>query len=249
MSDKPIIFSAPMVRALLEGRKIQTRRVLKPQPPADAHMVRAYTDNAPRPALRNTIGWFVPEAGDLWPCDDGDRIPLPYAPGDRLWVRESFSGLHRLEGYPPSQWLAAQIDTYDGLEIEEAAPIWYWANGGPTHGDWTRPRSSIHMPRWASRLTLLVTDVRVQRLQEISDSDCRAEGLPMKEVAGVTCWSESQNGPWTPSEALAFSHLWNSLHGPDAWHANPWVCALSFTVHRCNIDQMEARDDRHHHAP
>ena len=223
MSDKPIIFSAPMVRALLDGRKSMTRRVLKP-------------------ARGLTIGDLYRAGerdGNMIRCSRHQVRDPAYAPGDRLWVRESFSGLHRLEGYPPSQWLAAQIDTYDGLEIEEAAPIWYWADGGPTHGDWTRPRPSIHMPRWASRLTLIVTDVRVQRLQEISDSDCRAEGLPMKEVAGVTCWSESQNGPWTPSEAVAFSNLWNSLHGPNAWDANPWVCALSFTVHRCNIDQME----------
>lgn len=82
------------------------------------------------------------------------------------------------------------------------------------------------MPRWASRLTLIVTDVRVQRLQDISRGDAMGEGCPFQNMADGDDPRE-----W-------FRALWNSLHGPDAWDANPWVCALTFTVHRCNIDQM-----------
>ena len=215
MTDKPMIFSAEMVRALLDGRKSMTRRILKPQPPADAHMVRAYTDNAPRPALRNTIGWFVPEAGDLWPCNDEDRIPLPYASGDRLWVREG--------------WASESVDAEEGFYGPDYRAT---ANGQPTDGRW---RSPIHMPRWASRLTLVVTDVRLERVQETSNDDARAEGAP----AWWRGLPEDQREPTTTAIGM-FRDLWSALHGPDAWKRNDWVATITFTVHRCNIDQMEA---------
>lgn len=186
MTDRPIIFSAPMVRALLDGRKTQTRRVLKPLP-------------------RRTI-FFDPKTAVL----DQFQEP-PYAPGDRLWVREAFS--------------------YELLDVDRNGfmPPWYWADGNPESGDFTRPKPSIHMPRWASRLTLLVTDVRVQRLQEITAEDVTAEGIPFEADALAPYeWSVAR-----------FADLWNTIHGPDAWDANPWCAAISFTVHRCNIDKME----------
>ena len=96
----------------------------------------------------------------------------------------------------------------------------------------TRWRPSIHMPRWASRLTLTVTDVRVQRLQEISEEDARAEGAYPCEGG----WSYGGSPLAGTTARGAFYCLWNSLHGPDAWSANPWVCALTFTVDRRNID-------------
>ena len=216
MTDKPMIFSAPMVKALLDGRKTQTRRILKPQPPADAHMVRAYTENAPRAALRNTVGWFVPEAGDLWPCNDGDRIPLPYTLGDRLWVRETWG--MGLSDHGDCPRYKATMDYQCGDKIK------------PPHEGPFKWRSPIHMPRWASRLTLLVTDVRVQRLQEISVVDVFAEGAVPADLP---------HGSHIGRERDFFRDLWNSLHGPDAWEANPWVCALTFTVHRANIDKLE----------
>ena len=230
MSDKPIIFSAPMVRALLEERKTQTRRVLKEQNSiADAVIIGG------------RYQWKSWKTG----CILGD-VALPYAHGDRLYVREAWRAMDGQDGFSGSQ-IAAQC--LEAGYKRAWSPIQYEVDGvrdnwiADPYGFGTEPgryRHARFMPRWASRLTLTVKDVRVHRLQEISDSDCRAEGLPMKEVAGVTCWSESQDGPWTPSEAVAFSHLWNSLHGPDAWGANPWVCAISFTVHRGNIDQMVA---------
>lgn len=189
MADRPIIFSAPMVRALLDGRKTQTRRVLKPLP-------------------RRTI-FFDPKTAVL----DQFQEP-PYAPGDRLWVREAFS--------------------YELLDVDRNGfmPPWYWADGNPESGDFTRPKPSIHMPRWASRLTLLVTDVRVQRLQEISSADAIAEGCPpYANSATIDCD--------TPNPRDDFKRLWNGIHGPDAWDRNPWVAAISFKAHRCNIDTME----------
>lgn len=203
MTDRPIIFSAPMVRALLDGRKTQTRRVLGNSGPGRG---RSNIFSA-------QIGW-----SDSYVLDPGNagwrERDTPYAPGDRLWVREAFS--------------------YESLDVDRNGfmPPWYWADGNPESGDFTRPKPSIHMPRWASRLTLLVTDVRVQRLQEISSADAIAEGCPpYANSATIDCDTSNPRDD--------FKRLWNSIHGPDAWDANPWVAAISFTVHRCNIDTME----------
>ena len=207
MADRPIIFSAPMVRALLDGRKTQTRRVLGNSGPGRG---RSNIFSA-------QIGW-----SDSYVLDPGNanwrERDTPYAPGDRLWVREAFS--------------------YELLDVDRNGfmPPWYWADGNPESGDFTRPKPSIHMPRWASRLTLLVTDVRVQRLQEISDDDARAEGVLPDGFEG---YRGHEGTIGYPTAIWAFRHIWHTIHGPDAWDANPWVAAISFTVHRCNIDKME----------
>jgi len=203
MTDRPIIFSAPMVQALLAGRKSMTRRVLKPQPP----------EWVTRMTHEGRCGWIG--SGD----GHGTLMHVPYAVGDRLWCREAFS--------------------YDRLDVDRCGilPPWYWADGNPESGDWSRPKPSIHMPRWASRLTLIVTDVRVQRVQSITEADAVEEG--------VSPISEPDDRKWEhyAPHGVAFRALWNSLHGPGAWDANPWVCALTFTVHRQNIDQMEPTND------
>lgn len=211
MTDRPIIFSAPMVRALLDGSKTQTRRVLKlgrRQP--DYIGPRGCTDDP------SCWGWNDDERGDYWLVKRGisDRGCLEwtdwrgaYASGDRLYVREAFlPGI----GYPKP----VAIPRY---RADNDRPEW--------RGLW---KPSIHMPRWASRLTLAVTDVRVQRLQDISEADAVAEGCPCRnedDLAGMeaTGW---------------FRDLWNSLHGADAWGRNPWVVALTFTVQRGNIDKV-----------
>ena len=216
MTDKPIIFSAPMIRALLDGRKTQTRRVLKPQPNADR------------------IFWVHDGEHWLWANNDGDSgsANVQFAPSDRLWVREAWSGDHEFRDTPPAQrvnW------AWEGVpHLRES--IWYWADGAPEFGDWEKPRPSIHMPRWASRLTLIVTDVRVQRLLEISAQDAESEGV-FRHVAEHSLNKVFRSERGTVAVEY-FRDLWNSLHGPDAWDANPWVVALTFTVHRGNIDQM-----------
>jgi hypothetical protein len=100
------------------------------------------------------------------------------------------------------------------------------------------------MTRWASRLTLTVTDVRVQRLHDISEADAEAEGAPMAIMPGRDDqpFAHMGGGKWATADYW-FRALWTRLHGPDAWGANPWVCALTFTVHRCNIDQMPGAPD------
>lgn len=208
MSDRPIIFSAPMVRALLDGRKTQTRRVLNPQP------------------IGIKAAW--PKGAKTWNIEpESDRCfvdwqPPRYATGDRLYVREAFvTGFDLDENDRPigdrKVWYRAtdrglrwlDPDTDEFLD----APPW---------------KSSRYMPRWASRLTLTVTDVRVQRLQDINRGDAMDEGCFFPNMAAG------------PNPRDWFRDLWNSLHGPNAWEANPWVAALTFNVRHGNIDQMGA---------
>ena len=206
MADRPIIFAAPMIRALLSGRKTQTRRVVRDGPDG-----RWFVD-----ARHGGLDWVAPEGSPRLP------IRLPYAPGDRLWVRETWLiNDYRYERPIPKS-------RPDDLESDD---VLYRAterdSEAQTEGIW---RGAIHMPRWASRLTLIVTDVRVQRLQEISAEDVAAEGAC--ELAFAPPTDED-----TQEARALLRDLWNSLHGPDAWDKNPWVVALSFDVHRGNIDQ------------
>ena len=215
MADRPIIFSGPMVQALLAGRKSQTRRGLKPQPD-----------------FRGGVGDYHDAEEWGWEDEDGyhvsvlDICPNGFRVGDRLWVREAFIGPYAYEvnEYPPRDW---------GNKA-----IWFPADGPvpEKHAGqfWHRARPSIHMPRWASRMTLTVTDVRVQRLQDISAADAMAEGCDA--VLALTIKRPNGAHPGNPREC--YCDLWNSLHGPGAWDANPWVVAVTFTVQRGNIDKM-----------
>lgn len=224
MADRPILFSAPMIRALLDGRKTQTRRVLKPQPIVEPN-------GAWRWEGRN--GGFVGAMGTH--VDDGFPESAKdfsrFQPGDRLWVKETYSGPHRMGDIPPRDW------SHD-------LPIHYWADSNPKSGDWGRPKPSIHMPRWASRLTLVVTDVRVERLQDISEADAIAEGVRRNPHGNGDQWIDYPEGSsavgWIDPRD-SFRSLWDGLNAARGfgWGANPWVVALTFTVHRCNIDQME----------
>lgn len=197
MTDRPILFSAPMVRALLEGRKTQTRRILPPAAQSRYRETPAGVD-----VDCGFMGWQPAEtvlSEARWVSAKG-ALP-PYAPGDRLWVREAFSYADHLP-----------------------ETVWYWADGKVAAFDCCRPKPSIHMPRWASRLTLVVTDVRVQRLQDISRDDCIAEGAPPPDGAY--------------SMRDSFRMLWEGINGAGSWDANPWVAAISFVVHRANIDAL-----------
>lgn len=214
MADKPILFSGQMVRAILDGRKTQTRRVLKPQPgPFDA---------------------LFSEDGRWW---DGDSETgevhsywnIPLFAGDRLWVRET-------HGFD------LRLDAPGGRKLK------YRATNGLALSPESGWKPSIHMPRTASRLTLTVTDVRVQRLQEISEIDGWAEGCKrgdQDDTGGF--WPAEQPHPkggtmgWDCARDW-FADLWDSLNASRGfgWDANPWVAAYTFTVQRGNIDQMEA---------
>lgn len=210
MRERPILFSGPMVRAILAGTKTQTRRVVKPQPWASCCIEEGMDGEAP----------FVYSAltGD-GPGYDVDEVRTPCrcpygAPGDRLWVREAW-GI----GSRTDPW-----GGYDGIEYraDEA-----WLEDGdllPCHkvstpddvclGDYRAGwKPSIHMPRWASRITLEITGVRVERLQDISVEDCRAEGGMYDSPVDVRAW---------------YRDLWESINGPGSWDANPWVWVVEF---------------------
>ena len=201
MTDKPIIFSAPMVRGLLDGRKTQTRRLLK-----------------------KTQGEAIDRGFDA------GSLRLPYAPGDRLYVREA--------------WRAEAVydDTRPRDIPDDACMVRYEADGAWTDRDVMtfagRLRPSIILPRWASRITLTVTEVRVQRLQEISAADSIAEGVECETCTAMK--ASACNGRGCFASIAAYRDLWNSLHGPDAWDANPWICALTFTVQHGNIDLVKS---------
>ncbi|MFA7488583.1 MAG: hypothetical protein WCY72_10945 [Lysobacteraceae bacterium] len=210
MKERPILFSAPMVRALLAGTKTQTRRVVKPQPE------------------QGCIGRFGP--GNPFIRGERDATRCPYGqPGDRLWVREAFSGPHCMDA--TDECVAVQPSKWG-----EGSRIWYWADGNPTHGDWTRPRPSIHMPRWASRILLDVTAVRVERLQDISEADAKAEGItPIwpdgpRDDGGPNHFTVDVdpghlNGP---TAATVYRMLWELINGEGSWGANPWVWVVEF---------------------
>lgn len=223
MTDRPIIFSASMVRALLAGRKTQTRRIINPQPETfevdgrecDVSAVHVEGDNVPRIALGR--------------CLTGQK--LPYAVGDRLYVRENFQ-LLSFGDYQPTKVQPADVrfaatDPCADLSADDRGYPW---------------RPCIHMPRWASRITLLVDDVRVQRLQDISEADAIAEGIQQLPAEGPHRGGlpyfavERGDGSGRVSATQAFAALWESLHGPDAWTANPWVLAITFRVQLGNID-------------
>ena len=226
MTDRPIIFSAPMVRALLAGRKTQTRRIIKPQPIAPERWAGTWVD-----AGRER------HAG----CMDGERAIVRFEVGDRLWLREAWAAWMCAPCLPAG--MGGELDQSEVLykatdngwramiaDRDQLKALAAKREDGKT-GNWVT-RSPIHMPRWASRLTLTVTNVRVQRLCEISREDVIAEGITHRDGYPIEdCW-------WGWHEP--FAQLWDKLHGDGAWSANPLVAALTFTVQHANIDQVAA---------
>lgn len=214
MTDRPILFSGPMIRALLAGTKTQTRRLLKPEP------------------TTNSAGLLIWERAGVFVQGTPDDVAFVQRvkKGDLLWVREAYSGPYHMTGIPPRDWRAD-------------LPIWLWADGNPDDGDWTKPKPGMHMPRWASRLTLTVTDVRVERLQDISEDDALAEGiikLDRKAWLGGGPLYGLHEGEGHDTAVGAYNRLWRDINGDGSWAANPWIVAYTFTVHHGNIDRIAA---------
>jgi hypothetical protein len=188
-----------MVRALLEGRKTQTRRVVKPQP--ELLPVKGRRKNAWAAKLKDGTYQDVE-------CDGLGAFlgTCPYGqPGDRLWLREAWATVN-------PEWRPGTRSKRPFVNYRATDEI------GP-HLKWCSP---LFMPRWASRLTLELTDVRVQRLQDISEEDATAEGALEPREASATYTDN------IPSARRAFRHLWESINGAGSWEANPWVWALTF---------------------
>lgn len=211
MADRGIIFSASMVRALLGGRKTQTRQIIKDRPNEMSIGGAAYDAE------------FSPDKPYFWLNGfDGSPVrPLhpqpPYAPGDRLYVREAYTEGTR--AYPTLKFAADGKD-----EALKYTP-------------------SIHMPRRVSRIWLAVTEVRVQRLQDISEDDAIAEGIwrdtiPDGVIPGGNTGFGFPGYSGFADARSAYSSLWNTLHTKpgETWQDNPWIVSVSFDVHRGNID-------------
>ena len=184
--ERPILFSAPMVRAILDGRKTVTRRLVKPNP----HTVDGGVPYADAPA------WAHAEPGSaVMRCPYGVRR-------DRLYVRETWAAPHAYDHLPPRR-------------IPQDARIHYAATEDRGGLLW---RPSIHMPRWASRITLEVTGVRVERLRACNEVDAITEGAP---------WAAC-GAPQEGSHKAGFAQLWEQINGHGSWEANPWVWVIEF---------------------
>ncbi|HBR2265426.1 TPA: morphogenetic protein [Klebsiella pneumoniae] len=204
MTERGMIFNGEMVRAILDGRKTQTRRIMVPQPADDIER-----GIFPNPEV---IGW---KSSLRHKHGSTTAHFCPYGkPGDRIWVRETFQGplfdYDLMDSYckDPTPFEKPEFCVYkaDGVP----APEFYDADD-ELHCCW---RPSIHMPRWASRILLEITDVRVERLRSMSQDDARAEGV----IAA--------SGPM--EAGLAFRELWDSIYGEESWKANPWVWVIEF---------------------
>ncbi len=195
MKERGMIFNADMVRAILDGRKTQTRRIMKPQPepcprgghwwPSNVFKTMLHVEDE----MQNGKGGWGGLVGDA--CPFGDV-------GDRIWVREAFAS-----GLSTKSTLAYRA-THKREDLED---------GFYDTIKWT---PSIHMPRWASRILLEITDVRVERLKSISDGDAIREGCSIADMKSGDCVAD------------VFARLWASIYGAESWNANPWVWVIEF---------------------
>jgi hypothetical protein len=228
VKERPILFKGDMVRAILSGQKTMTRRVMKPQ---------FSTESLPEeiPAT-SSEGWQVGGHSGLWWDGDwpNEGVKCPYGkPGDHLWVRETF----RCNGWATDVatifYRASERNSYtemcEQFPVDGKKPL-------PVDSKW---RPSIFMPRWASRITLEITDIRVERLQDISEIDAKSEGVSIN-CSKQNHWScDDHSGEWIRypfsydnepaySAKESFQSLWKSINGAGSWDANPWVWVIEF---------------------
>lgn len=235
VTERPILFSAPMVRAILAGAKTQTRRAMR----VDNHpAIHDWViDSEGRAAARALNDQVLDQYVTTFPHG---RVLCPYGvAGDRLWVRErhSFNEVRKLSKAKEwhQEWDVA-VEYADGTERE--VTVSHKPKQTRERGEvgW---RPSIHMPRWASRITLEITGVRVERLQDISEDDSRAEGVdppprpyPVWGMGGGSAREAAAQDAWTRTygnwHRYAYRVLWESINGADSWAANPWVWVVEF---------------------
>lgn len=226
MTERGMILNGEMVRAILDGRKTQTRRIMKVQPESNQLGLLRITDST----KRSTIGkyhWSESNAtgnhmrSKLFSCPFGDV-------GDRIWVRETWSS--DFANYYPNDrvWYAA--DNNRRLDIEVVGGVrGIYSPESDVHVPF-RWRPSIHMPLWASRILLEITNVGVQRLQSISPNDAAREGLVKLPATGRYCINQGDQyfGGASHDAREVFSWLWASIYGEESWQANPWVWVIEF---------------------
>lgn len=242
MADKPIIFSAPMVKALVEGRKTMTRRMLNPQPPEGARYsgIHFASDEPDSHFFNSPRGPF--------------KVRQRIAEGDRLYVREAWRTFASMDDAKPRDiWhhgcgrgagIMYEADKF-GLAITKDGERFE----GPRDDQnaFGKLRSPMFMPRWASRITLIVTDVRVQRLNDISAEDAREEGVErrsrsVRQINLFGASNEQREVIYLQACRWEFETLWDSINGNKpgrAWKDNPWVAAITFNPIIANINALE----------
>ena len=203
MKERPILFSGPMVRAILSGAKTQFRRILKPQPAPYVEFVREHAPEVYGPGALCAFREDGKTHHRMAPCPYGQ-------PGDRLYVKETWA--------PRDQQAMTERDR---------SSVFYRADDERRHETDGRWKSPIHMPRWASRLTLEITGVRVERLQAISEADAIAEGVTAVSSGGVTLFTTTGVNCFQTAKD-AYAALWESINGPGSWDANPLVWVVEF---------------------
>jgi hypothetical protein len=217
MKERPILFSGPMVRAILAGTKTQTRRVVTHEWTHGFEKKRKFVRasdakddfvafSEPYTSIGGEPVWFYSWGNCRW-------LRCPHGmPGQKLWVRETWAYERDGTGCPDDTGILYRA-TDPGWDDEETGLRW---------------RPSIFMPRSASRILLEITDVRVERLQEISEADARSEGIT--DGGCLNCGNSEPCGCPDPSPDArdAFAWLWQSINGSHSWHANPWVWVVSF---------------------
>lgn len=227
MTDIPIIFSAAMVRALLDGQKTMTRRL--------AWRIKM-----------NPGGVIYDAAGSQMDVIEAheEKTPSPWQrvkPGDRLWVRENLCAMANWGLWHDATPAPKQGQFLDDLNERGSAILERYA---PSEATDSALVPSIFLPRWASRLTLVVTATKIERVQDISADDAWNEGVERRSRSVRQFWlygatAQERTEIYKRACPWEFEQLWKSLHGPDAWDANPEVVALTFTVHQSNIDALE----------
>lgn len=241
MADRGILFSGPMVRALLQGRKTQTRR-LAPQPPAECSINYMLGNESWLPAetrtpVRRTFEAWGGPLFDAKPekalCGSFDIVPR-HQPDDRLYVREHWKTHIAYDDLAPSDMGGEETVLYlaDGALSEPHPDMPERCVG--------RHRQAMHMPRWASRLWLSVTEVRVERLQNVSESDAINEGVEqVREHVWRDYFSDPEACVGLGSPVHSYATLWDTLHTEPGtrWQDNPWIYAITFDVNHGNIDK------------
>lgn len=251
MKERGMIFNGEMTRAILDGRKTQTRRIMKVQPsedftPMNMALETDYKARWYTPGVVDKDGYLQPASKEVFGVsNENEGYSCPFgAVGDRIWVRETWAILGNEDGCC-IDWeeKLCKADERSAARIYRASCEQKPGNYGlwsiPDDADW-KPhtkdhqyegawRPSIHMPRWASRILLEITDVRVERLSAISEEDATAEGVPpagslLPDYPGTFL---TPKGDFATAK-VAFQRLWESIYGEESWKANGWVWVISF---------------------
>lgn len=214
IKSRPILFNSEMVRAILAGRKTQTRRVIKPQPPG-----YLTSRGKPEEMYPNSGIWgFYAGNENARACRSEDTLCCPYgAAGGLLWVRETWGVNKDYDNLSPTMvWVATNGDTKSCVDYKAT----------PRNEDWTgKWRQSIHMPRWASRINLGIKNIRIERIQDITEEDAWQEGIQDRMGKETPL-----KGELLPVSVHAFASLWEKINNTRGygWKTNPWVWVVEF---------------------